>query len=45
MICFFAVSRVYIGDHWLSDVLGGLVLACLAAVWVMPAANDKIISS
>lgn len=29
-----AVSRVYIGDHWLSDVLGGILLAWAAVLWV-----------
>jgi membrane-associated phospholipid phosphatase len=29
------VSRIYIGDHWPSDVLGGVILGSIFLVWIV----------
>lgn len=39
LVAFTLFARMYIGDHWLSDVLGGLALGTLAAsagvIWAL----------
>ena len=34
-----ALTRVYIGDHWASDVIGALLLAHLTVLWVPKLSN------
>lgn len=36
LVLFFGFTRLYIGDHWLSDVVGGLLLGCSIALLAAP---------
>lgn len=42
------LTRVYLGEHWLSDVIGGGLLGiaagCFAAIWILPKKGVNITS-
>ena len=39
---FFSFTRLYIGDHWLSDIVGGLLLGTAIAVLVVPPVAHRL---
>ncbi len=41
LIALMAISRIYVGAHWTSDVVGGLLLGTAALAWVFAGREVK----